>query len=159
MKKYKQIGLEEFDVKLLKAAAREGRLYIDVVETKKEVNKEKLVEEVRAYVARIKVFVTKAFSSSIDKIWELILANDVFVNYLTPGRNVQKCQVFNKYNVMRIICVLRENGVYEDYSGRKYDALLEPDLKDSPYRKYLYKGIEPRERIIEIRKIIVSCKL
>lgn len=157
MSKLKKVLPEDFDVELLKAAAREGRLYVD--EEKREVSKEEVIKEVRAYVARIKVFVTKAFSLSIDKIWEQILANDDFVKFLTPGRNVQKCQVFNKYNVMRIICVLRENGVYEDYSGRRFDALLEPDLKDSPYRKYLYKGIEPRERIIEIRKIIVSCKL
>jgi hypothetical protein len=157
MKKFKRVRPEDFNVELLLAAAREGRLYVD--EKRSEVGKEELLKEVRAYVQRIRVFVTKEFSSSIDDLWEQILANDDFVTFLTPGSKAKKCRVFNKYNVMRIIGVLREKDVYEQFSDRRYDALLEPDTKDSPYRRYLGMGLEQRALLIKIRQIVAQYQL
>lgn len=157
MKKYKRVRPEDFDAELLLAAAREGRLYVD--ETRNEVSKEEVIIEVRAYVQRIKVFVTKAFSSSIDDLWEQILSNDDFVTFLTPGCKAKKCRVFDKYNVMRIIGVLREKDVYERYSDLKYNALLEQTDKDSPYRKYLGMGLEERHLLVKLRQIVMQFQL
>ena len=36
----------------------------------------------------------------------------------------------DKYNVMRIIGVLREKGVYEDFNDTKYNNILEQTDKD-----------------------------
>ena len=157
MSKLKQVPPEDFDVELLKAASREGRLYVD--EVKREVSKEEVIKEVRAYVQRIKVFVTKAYSSKIDDLWEQILASDDFVSFLSPGYKARKCQVFNKYNVMRIIGVLREKDVYERYSDRKYIALLEQTDKDSSYRSYLGAGIDQRHLLLELRQIVAHRKV
>lgn len=151
---FKQVRPEDFDVELLLAAAREGRLYVD--ETKKEVSRETIIIEVRAYVQRIKVFVTKQYRSSIDDLWEQILATDDFVMFLTPGCKAKKCKVFDKYNVMRIIGVLREKDVYEHYSDLKYNALLEQTDKDSPYRKYLGMGLEQRYLLVKLRQIVAK---
>ena len=151
---FKQVRPEDFDVELLLAAAREGRLYVD--ETKKEVSRETIIIEVRAYVQRIKVFVTKQYRSSIDDLWEQILASDDFVMFLTPGCKAKKCKVFDKYNVMRIIGVLREKDVYEHYSDLKYNALLEQTDKDSPYRKYLGMGLEQRYLLVKLRQIVAK---
>ena len=151
-KTFKQVHPEDFDVEALMAAAREGRLYID--ESKNEVNKEQVIIKVRAYVQRIKVFATPRFKSSIDELWEQILATDEYVDFLMPSNKARLCREFDKYNVMRIIGVLREKGVYEQYSDRKYDALLESDVKESPYRRYLGMGIEQRELLTGIRKIV-----
>ena len=156
MKKLTRVRPEDFDVEALMAAAREGRLFVD--EGKKIVSKEQVRNEVRAYVARIRVFVTPRYRSSVDELWERILACDDFIAFLTPGNKVRKCKEFDKYNVMRIIGVLREHGVYELYNDRKYDALLEPDVKDSNYRKYLGKGIDQRGLLLKIRKIVESNK-
>ena len=156
MRKLKQVRPEDFNVEQLMAAAREGRLYVD--ESRKTVSKDVVRKEVRAYVARIKVFVTKDFRSSVDELWEQILSCDEFIEFLTPGTKAKKCLLFDKYNVMRIIGVLREKGVYEPYSDRKYDALLEPDCKDSPYRKYLGSGINQRNLLLKIREIVANCK-
>ena len=139
------------------AAAREGRLYVD--ETKREVSKEERIIEVRAYVRRIKVFVTKPYISKVDDLWEQILTSDDFVTFLTPGSKAKKCKVFDKYSVMRIIGVLREKDVYERYSDRKFDALLEPEMKDSPYRKYLGMGLEQRALLIKLRQIVAKFQL
>ena len=136
----------------LMAAAREGRLYVD--ESKQAVSKEQVIKAVYAYVKRIKVFVTPNFRSSVDKLWNQILTNDDFVDFLMPGPKARKCRDFNKYNVMRIIGVLREIGVYELYSDRKYDTVLEPDGKESPYRRYLGMGIEQHSMLVKIREIV-----
>ena len=42
-----------------------------------------------------------------------------------PKPKARKCKTFDKYGVMRIICVLREKGVYEHRSDPQFDALLE----------------------------------
>ena len=157
MKKLTRVRPEDFDVEALMAAAREGRLYVD--EGKRIVNKETVKKEVCAYVARIGEFVTPRYRSSIDELWDKILACDDFIAFLTPSSKARKCREFDKYNVMRIIGVLRENGVYELYKDRKFDALLEPDVKDSNYRKYLGKGIDQRDLLRIIRKIVENNKV
>lgn len=157
MKNFKRVRPEDFDVKTLMAAAREGRLYVD--ESKKAVSREQVITEVRAYVARIKVLVTPRFSSSVDELWELILNTDELIDFLMPGEKARLCRTFNKYNVMRIICVLREKGVYEYYSDRKFDALLEPNGKESPYRRYLGMGIEQRALRVKIVQIVGQYQL
>ena len=157
MKNLKQVRPEDFDVELLMVAAREGRLFVD--EAKSTVSKEEVKREVRAYVARIRAFVTPKFRSSIDELWEQILACDDFIEFLMPGGKSRKCRKFNKYNVMRIIGVLREKDVYEHYSDRKYAALLEQSNKDSSYRSYLGMGLEQRFLLVKIRQIIAELKL
>ena len=159
MKKLKRVHPEDLDVEVLLAAAREGRLYID--ECKNEVSKEQVIVKVRAYVQRIKVFATPKCCSFVDELWEQILANDEFVMFLTPGSKARVCRDIDKYNVMRIIGVLREKGVYQQYSDYKFHALLEQTDKDSSFRKYLSKGIENRHRALleKIRKIVEHYEL
>lgn len=154
MKKLKRVRPEDFDVELLQAAAREGRLYVD--ESRKTVSKEEVIVKVRAYVDRIREFVTPGFRSSINELWEQILACEEFVAFLTPGVKAKKCRVFDKYNLMRIIGVLREKGVYESYSDRKFIALLEETNKDCSYRCYLGMGLEQRDLLLKIRRIVAQ---
>ena len=89
-KSLKQVRPEDFDVKALMVAAREGRLYVD--ESKKEVSRDIVIKEVRAYIGRIKVLVTKEFRSSIDDLWEQILSTEEFVVFLTPSSKAKKCR-------------------------------------------------------------------
>ena len=157
MKTLKKVRPEDFDVEALLVAAREGRLYVDG--NLKTVSKEQLVNNVRAYVRRIKVFATPEYCSKVDEIWEQILSTAEFADYLKPKTKARLCREFDKYNVMRIICVLREKGVYQPYSDRKFDAMLEPGGRDSPYRRYLGMGIDDRSLVVKIRKIVEQYKL
>jgi hypothetical protein len=156
-KSLKQVRPEDFDVKALMVAAREGRLYVD--ESKKEVSRDIVIKEVRAYIGRIKVLVTKGFSSSVDDIWEHILSTEEFVVFLTPCSKAKKCREFDKYNVMRIIGVLREKGVYEDFNDTKYNNILEQTDKDTPYRKYLRMGLEQHHLLVKLRQIVAKYQL
>lgn len=155
-KSLKKVCPEDFDVKALMVAAREGRLYVD--ESKKEVNRDIIIKEVRAYVGRIKMLVTKKFSSSIDNLWEQILSTEEFVVFLTPNSKTKKCREFNKYSVMRIICVLREKGVYEAFNDSEYNNILEQTDKDTPYRKYLSMGLEQHHLLVKLREIVAQYK-
>lgn len=157
VKKYRRVRLEDFNVELLMAAVREGRLYVD--ESKQKVSRDHIKEEVRAYVARIRRFVTKGFSSSVDDIWEHILSTEEFVVFLTPCSKAKKCREFDKYNVMRIIGVLREKGVYEDFNDTKYNNILEQTDKDTPYRKYLRMGLEQHHLLVKLRQIVAKYQL
>jgi hypothetical protein len=154
MKKYKQVRPEDVDVEALITAAQEGRLYID--ECSDGVSKEQVIEKVRAYVQRIKLFATPKFCLLVDDIWEQILAIDEFVTFLTPSSKAKLCRDFNKYNLMRIIGVLREKGVYKPYSDYKFHAELELKEEDSSFRKYISKGIENKDHalLVKIRKIV-----
>ena len=156
-KQFKKVRPEDFDVEMLLAAAREGRLYVD--DSRKEVSKEDVINKVRAYVSRIKRFATPRFYASVDGLWDEILSCSDFVAILIPGSKARKCRDFDKYSVMRIIGVLREKGVYEQYSDRKFDAQLEPSYADSPYRRYLGMGLEQHSLLVEIRRIVAECEL
>ena len=157
MIKLKKVSADDINVELLIKAAREGRLYIDC--TAGAPDKDQVVKQVRAYVKRIDRLATPRFRTLIGDVWNQILAINDFVEYLEPGTKTRKCREFDKYNVMRIIGVLREKNVYEPMSDRKYSAILEPEEKESPYRRYLGMGIEQRQLLIEIRRIVAKYQL
>lgn len=157
MKKLKQVRPEDFNVEALMVASQEGRLHVE--EIRKRASKEDVKKEVRAYVQRIRTCVTRDFSSSVDELWEQILGCDDFIELLTPGNKSRKCREFDKYSVMRIIGVLRENGVYECYSDCKYNSILEQIKKDTPYRKYLSMGLEQHNLLVKLRKIVSQYQL
>lgn len=148
----KQVRPDGFDVDALMAAAREGRLYVD--ESAKEVNKEQVIIKVRAYVARIKVFVSPKFSPLINELWQEIFRCEVLMELLIPKPRARKCKDFDKYGVMRVVGVLREKGVYEQRSDPQYDALFEEEGKDSPYRRYLSQGLEKHSQLVALRRIV-----
>ena len=158
MKDLKPVPPEDFDVKLQKwkQLSREGKLFYE--ETVETFDSETVKENVRAYVRRIDSFVTPPFRASIDTLWEAVFCCDELMALLMPKPKARKCRHFDKYGVMRLIGVLRENDVYEQYSDRKFMALLEQTDKDCPYRKYLSAGIGQRALIIKIRQIAVNNK-
>ena len=144
-------------MRMLMQAAREGRLYIE--ESARVYSRSNIINEVRAYVDRINVFVTRPYRSSIDDLWNEILSCDEFIDFLTPSSKTRKCLEFNKYGVMRIIGVLREKDVYEHYSDRKYVSLLEQSNIDCSYRCYLGMGLEERSMLVKIRQIVAQFEL
>ncbi len=150
--KLRQVHPEDFDVEALMTAAREGRLY--VYEGRKSVGEQQVLNDVRTYVGRIEGCATARFRNVVSDIWNQILGSDDFVQLLKPGMRARDGRSFNTYNLMRIIGVLREGGVYEEYSQRKYDGLLEGTAKDSPYRKYLGMGFEDYSMVRKLQKII-----
>ena len=133
-------------------AAQEGRLFIDLKTD--TIDRETINNNVRAYVHRIDSLVTRRFSASIDALWDAIFRHNGLMAVIMPKPRARKCRDFDKYGVARIIGILREKGVYEQYSDRHFDALLEPDVKESPYRRFLSLGLDNRSLVLAIRDII-----
>ena len=152
MKKLKQVLPEDFDAEALLAAAREGRLYVD--EKRNVVSREQVKEEVRAYVARIRSLATRRYGSLVDELWEEIFQSDELMEVLMPKPRARKCKAFDKYGVMRLVGVLRVKGVYEERSDPQFDALLEEQGRDSPYRRYLGQGLEKPGQLVALRRIV-----
>lgn len=157
MQQLKQVRPENFDVEALMLAAREGRLYID--ESSREVSTDCVKSDVRTYVERIRALVTPKYASVIDELWEQILTDDDFISFFTPGRKARKCRTFDKYNVIRVIGILRAKEVYEPYSDRRIMAELEQTDSDSSYRSYLGKGIDLPGLLRKIRNLVTLNKL
>lgn len=158
MTKFVTVRPEDFDAQVLFDAAREG--YDSVtIKFPKPVDKDEVRKEVRAYISRIRCYVTQEFQATIDALWDSLLNNDVFVNFFMPGTKAKKCKAFDKYHVVRVCGVLRELGVYKPYSDRKYDALLEQPGTDSPYRRYLSMGLEEPSLLTIVKQIVASNKV
>ena len=141
MNNLERVRPEDFDVAELWQAAREGNLFI--VKTVKPADCETAKKNVRAYVQRIDSFVTRPFRASIDALWEDVFSCDELMALLMPKPRAKKCRDFDKYSVMRIIGVLREHGVYEQYSDRKFMALLEQTEEEREAFGTLRAGIDP----------------
>ena len=156
-KQLKQVSPEDFDVRLLMQAAREGRLYVE--EKEKTVSREYIINNVREYIQRISPLATRRYRSVIDMLWEEIFQSDVLLELLMPKPKARKCKDFDKYGVMRLIGVLREKDVYEHYSDRKYMSLLEQSNIDCSYRCYLGMGLEERSMLVKIRQIVAQFEL
>lgn len=156
-KQLKQVSPEDFDVRMLMQAAREGRLYFE--EKEKTVSREYIINNVRAYIQRISPLATRRYRSVIDMLWEEIFQSDVLLELLMPKPKARKCKDFDKYGVMRLIGVLREKDVYEHYSDRKYMSLLEQSNIDCSYRCYLGMGLEERSMLVKIRQIVAQFEL
>lgn len=90
-------------------AAQEGRLFIDL--TAGSLDRETINKNIRAYVHRIDSLATRKFSASIDVLWDAIFRHDGLMAVMMPKSRARKCRDFDKYGVMRIIGILRENGV------------------------------------------------
>ncbi len=144
--------MADFDVEELKKAAAEGRLWVRPARL--EVSREDVKSGVRAYVRRIRHLATPRYSKSIDLLWDELLEDDDLMVLLMPKPHAHKCKEFDKYGVMRLIGVMYNHGVYKPYSHRRFSALLDPDLKDSIYRKYLGMGIEQRPLLLKVRRLI-----
>lgn len=148
---FRKVRVEEYDKESLWAAAQEGRLYTKEPENN---SKESIIREVREYVRQLHPLTTDKFREHADDLWERIFACDELLELLMPSTKARKFKAFNKYNVMRIISILREAGVYRQYNDSVFDAILEHGKKDSRYRKFLGKGLEKRSLLMLLLHIV-----
>jgi hypothetical protein len=158
MAKERIVTPEDFDVRLeqLKKAAQEGRLF--EIPPQETGLSEEVFNKIRSYVGRISSLVTPKYSKSIDSIWNNIFHCPELQNFLKASNKAHKFKDFNKYGVMGIICVLRNNGVYKDYNDSKYDAMLEPGENGSRYRRFLGQGLR-QDLCLKVRDIVNKNKL
>ena len=155
-KKLKKVRPEDSNKEMLWQMALEGIVYIDY--SKKAVNQEEVIQNVRAYVARIESLVDRHFRKSIKAIWDDILIDEKLFSLLMPT-NRASFNDFNKYGVLRIICVLHNNGVYDYCNDMDAFSLLESKDKNNKFRRFLGAGIDDDNQRLEVRHIVDKYKV
>ena len=137
-------------------AIDEGRVRIEI--TDDSVSRHAVINNVRAYVARIEGIVAKKYQDSINSLWDRLLETDNVVDMMMPSARAIKCREFDKYNVVRVIGVLMEHGFYDYHEQQDIMEMLEGDRENS-YRCYLGKGIDDADLGREIRDILKGYKI
>ena len=132
-------------------AIDEGRVRIEI--TDDSVSRHAVINNVRAYVARIEGIVAKKYRDSINSLWDRLLETDKVADMMMPSARARKCQEFDKYNVVRVIGVLMEHGFYDYRNQQDIMELLEGNRENS-YRSYLGKGIDDAKIRRDIRAIL-----
>lgn len=115
-----------------------------------------------SYVTKINCHLTPKWHAKGTKLWARILSNRAVVNWLKDtGRSGHK--VFSKAKLHRIICTLRDIGVYIEYGSKSYPSIREilkdlqfPNYTDnSDLRKQLNTPLDSQDPLcITIRNIV-----
>lgn len=125
MRKLLKVHPEDFDVKTLLAAAREGRLYIE--ETDIEAARRRQLEhcqcEAMNYVSCIDEYVAPEWKPYIKELWTSILNDALFTPQLMLQKGRNQGQL-NKYLITIIVDCLRAMRIYQ------CENLLELHKKD-----------------------------
>ena len=132
-------------------AIDEGRVRIEIPED--SVSRHAVINNVRAYVARIEGIAAKKYRDSIKCIWDRLLETDNVADMMMPSARARKCREFHKYNVVRVIGVLMEHGFYDYHEQQDIMEMLEGERENS-YRSYLGKGIDDAVIRRDIRAIL-----
>lgn len=132
-------------------AIDEGRVRIEIPED--SVSRHAVINNVRAYVARIEGIAAKKYRDSIKYLWDRLLETDNVADMMMPSARARKCREFDKYNVVRVIGVLMEHGFYDYHEQQDIMEMLEGERENS-YRSYLGKGIEDAGLRRDIRAIL-----
>ena len=140
--KYKlvQVPVEGITAEEVLALWHTGQLFVK--RPIKNVPLEKIKENVRAYVDRLRPYVTTEFSDSIDELWDEILDDELYELLIVPDARTRKERSLNKNGVMRLVGVLRSLQVYESTTDSEICATLEGHHKDCSYRGYLGRGVD-----------------
>ena len=145
---------------MIRKAAKEGLLLL-VVTDEAEVRNQ-VAGEVCRYVAQIAGYASPQWRGRIGALWQRICDEEPFIGLLLPGPKCRKCTSMHKYNVMRIIGVLRAQGVYDEAVTcvqlcRTLEYGDEPDAPyDSSYRSYICKGLDDSKLLNQLLKMIRS---
>ena len=135
----KEVGINDFDIKALRRAAREGRLFVacneDNTQAEDAAAREKALGEILTYIDRISQY---AINVHVREIWDDILHDNELQPLFFFTRYSKTRGQINWYRVTAVMCLLYENGVYRnDMTAIKLHLALEGTTR----RNNRYNGI------------------
>lgn len=126
-----EVRIEDFDIAVLRRAAREGRLFVmPAPECETSVE-----QEVLAYVSRIADYAAPPYGECIDEVWRHIVSHPDLAPLLESRK-----EPFCKYRVTVIAIYLRNKGVYDINTDTRLHQLLEGLGKNERNRYYTCKA-------------------
>lgn len=122
-----EVSIEDFDIDLLRRAAREGRLFVapeGSAQGKQTTdNRQQLVVSILTYVQPIAVY---SSCPRVDDIWEAVLRDPHLAPLFFFSRYSSSRGKVNWYRVTALVCLMRENGIYnKDIPAQRLHCILE----------------------------------
>ncbi len=136
MRQLLKVHPEDFDVKTLLAAAREGRLYIEEtdIEAARRRQLEHCQSEAMNYVSSIDEYVAPEWKPYIKELWTTILNDALFTPQLMLQKGRNQGQL-NKYLITIIVDCLRAMRIYQCENLLELHKKMEGvDKKNSIYK-------------------------
>lgn len=118
------ILVEEFDLKAITKAFKEGRLYIESSPNHPIISKAEGMKSILAYVSRIDKCATPPFAEHIQELWQALLNHEVLGDLFFLNRYKATRGQVNWYRVTAIIYLLLENNVYQNDTYKCIDLHL-----------------------------------
>ena len=126
-----EVSIEDFDITLLRRAAREGRLFIapegsDPGKPNPD-NRQQLVASILAYVQPIAEY---SSCPRVGEIWEAVLHDDRLAPLFFFTRYSSSRGKVNWYRVTALVCFMREYGIYNnELPAQQLHCILEGTQK------------------------------
>lgn len=122
-----EVGIEDFDIALLRRAASEGRLFIapekPAAGSRTDDNRRQLVAGILAYVQPIAVY---SSCPRVGDLWEAVLGDPQLAPLFFFWRYSRSRGEVNWYRVTALVCLMREQGIYrKDIPAQKLHCILE----------------------------------
>lgn len=152
--KLRKVGIEDFDIRLLRQAAREGRLYLQP-ELQPVTQQEEGIRQILQYVQTIDGCASDRFRPFIRRLWQQVLYDGELGNLFFFTRYSLKRGQVNWYRVTVLVCLLREWKVYKhEFTASELHCRLESSKKRSKYYTGMGRYLFDRNQRTVIRTII-----
>jgi len=151
-----QVRIEDFDIRLLRQAAREGRLFIQPSETSETERQQQAIAQILQYVASIEDCASIKYRTHVRTIWNSIVRHPTILPTLIMRQGRHRGEP-NKYRITAIATILLNRGVYrnEEFSAVDLHLRLEHATRRNVYYtnmdKYWLEAAE-RRALYEIFK-------
>jgi hypothetical protein len=152
----RMVLVEDFDIDTVRKAFLQGCLYIQVATTSQENHREKGIQAILQYVARIHACASPTYASSIHQLWEQILRSPKLGDLFFLKRyNTSRGQP-NWYRVNATVMVLLEHNVYrrDTYTAIQLHMLMEQTTKRTNHYSGMNRYLLEYEDIAALLQII-----
>lgn len=154
MKQFRKVQPEDFDVEALLAAARVGRLYVDITDNNEALEQQLKQRQREAfdYVSAIKEYVAPEWEPYIKTLWNILLDDPLFSPQLVLQKGKHQGHL-NRYFVTNIVSRMKELGIYQcDIFVELHKKMEGVDTKNSIYKCSGAYSLEwdQKQRLLEL---------
>ena len=152
----REVRIKDFNIALLRRAARQGRLFI-VPETPADESQEN--REHQQLIGRILTYVQPIAPYSpypcVGDIWDAVLHDQRLAPLFFLTRYSQSRGTVNWYRVTALMCLMRELGVYQtEIPASRLHCILEGTNRRTNYYTGMGKYLFEKAEIKAIREIL-----
>ena len=132
-----QVNLDDFNIAALRKAAREGRLFVKPSSLSPEEERERALNDILQYVARIDACANLQYIDHISELWHEILLKPEIADGLITTRGKREGKP-NWCRVTSLVAYLLEKEVYRKQDFTTVDLHLR--MEQITHRNNIYTG-------------------